>query len=71
MRGWLPKLRQRCASNMGWLIFAVAAVMGLGLIIGAIASRRQMSTAIVVVLCIVGVGILLAGALLAISVGLL
>lgn len=56
---------------MGWLIFAIAAVLGLGLVIGAIASRRQMNTVVVVVLCIVGVGFLLMGALLALGVGLL
>ena len=33
-----------------WLVLAVSALMGLGLTIGAIASRRQMSTAVVVVL---------------------
>ena len=31
-----------------WLVLAVSALMGLGLTIGAIASRRQMSTAVVV-----------------------
>ena len=56
---------------MSWLIFAIAAVFGLGLVIGAIASRRQMSTAVVVVLCIMGAGIFLAVALLALGVGLL
>ena len=34
-----------------WLVLAVSALMGLGLTIGAIASRRHMSTAVVVVLC--------------------
>lgn len=56
---------------MGWLIFAIAAVLGLGLIIGAIASRNQMRAVVVVVLCIMGVGFLLVGALLGIGVGLL
>ena len=56
---------------MAWLIFSIAAVLGLGLIIGAIASRKQMPAAVVVVLCIVGAGIFLAGALLALGVGLL
>ena len=42
-----------------WLVLAVSALMGLGLTIGAIASRRQMSTAVVVVLCLVGIGIVL------------
>lgn len=56
---------------MAWLIFSIAAVLGLGLIIGAIASRKQMRAAVVVVLCIVGVGFLLMGALLALGVGLL
>ena len=37
-----------------WLVFAVSMLMGLGLTIGAIASRRQMRTAVVVVLCLVG-----------------
>ena len=44
-----------------WLVLAVSALMGLGLTIGAIASRRQMSTAVVVVLCLVGIGIVLVG----------
>ena len=38
-----------------WLVLAVSALMGLGLTIGAIASRRHMSTAVVVVLCLVGI----------------
>ena len=45
-----------------WLVLAVSALMGLGLTIGAIASRRHMSTAVVVVLCLVGIGIVLVGA---------
>jgi len=40
-----------------WLVLAVSMLMGLGLTIGAIASRRQMRTAVVVVLCLVGIGI--------------
>ena len=36
-----------------WLVLAVSMLMGLGLTIGAIASRRQMRTAVVVVLCLV------------------
>ena len=32
-----------------WLVLAVSMLMGLGLTIGAIASRRQMRTAVVVV----------------------
>ena len=47
-----------------WLVLAVSALMGLGLTIGAIASRRHMSTAVVVVLCLVGIGIVLVGAVL-------
>ena len=47
-----------------WLVLAVSMLMGLGLTIGAIASRRQMRTAVVVVLCLVGIGIVLAGAAL-------
>ena len=31
-----------------WLVLAVSMLMGLGLTIGAIASRRQMRTAVVV-----------------------
>ena len=38
-----------------WLVLAVSMLMGLGLTIGAIASRRQMRTAVVVVLCLVGI----------------
>ena len=45
--------------------------MGLGLTIGAIASRRHMSTAAVVVLCLVGIGIVLVGAVLSIGIGVL
>ena len=45
-----------------WLVLAVSMLMGLGLTIGAIASRGQMRTAVVVVLCLVGIGIVLAGA---------
>ena len=45
-----------------WLVLAVSALMGLGLTIGAIASRRHMSTAVVVVLCLVGIDIVLVGA---------
>lgn len=71
MRVWRRRRQPPCASNVGWLIFAIAAVLGLGLIIGAIASRKQMSTAVVVVLCIVGLGFLFLGALLALGVGLL
>ena len=52
-----------------WLVLAVSALMGLGLTIGAIASRRQMSTAVVVVLCLVGIGIVLVGAVLRIVSG--
>lgn len=70
-RVWHPGRLPPCASNVGWLIFAIAAVLGLGLMIGAIASRKQMSAAVVVVLCIVGVGFLLMGALLALGIGLL
>ena len=47
-----------------WLVLAVSMLMGLGLTIGAIASRRHMSTAVVVVLCLVGIGIVLVGAVL-------
>ena len=54
-----------------WLVLAVSALMGLGLIIGAIASRRQMSTAVVVVLCRGGSGIVLVGAVLSIGIGVL
>ena len=54
-----------------WLVLAVSALMGLGLIIGAIASRRQMRTAVVVVLCLVGIGIVLVGAMLSIGIGVL
>lgn len=61
-----------------WLVLAVSALMGLGLTIGAIASRRQMSTAVVVVLCLVGIGIVLVGigivlvgAVLSIGIGVL
>lgn len=53
-----------------WLVLAVSALMGLGLTIGAIASRRHMSTA-VVVLCLVGIGIVLVGAVLSIGIGVL
>ena len=35
-----------------WLVLAVPALMGLGLTIGAIASRRHMSTAVVVALTV-------------------
>ena len=49
----------------------VSALMGLGLTIGAIASRRHMSTAVVVVLCLVGIGIVLVGAVLSIGIGVL
>lgn len=52
-----------------WLVLAVSALMGLGLTIGAIASRRHMSTAVVVVLCLVGIGIVLVGAVLSIGIG--
>lgn len=45
--------------------------MGLGLIVGAAANRRQMRGSVVAVLCVVGAGIVLFGALLALSVGLL
>ena len=51
-----------------WLVLAVS---GLSLTIGAIASRRQMRTAVVVVLCLVGIGIVLAGAALSIGIGIL
>ena len=51
-----------------WLVLAVSALMGLGLTIGAIASRRHMSTAVVVVLCL---GIVLVGAVLSIGIGVL
>ena len=51
-----------------WLVLAVSALMGLGLTIGAIASRRHMSTAVVVVLCLVGIGIVLVGAVLSIGI---
>ncbi len=61
-----------------WLVLAVSALMGLGLTIGAIASRRHMSTAVVVVLCLVGIGIVLVGigivlvgAVLSIGIGVL
>ena len=54
-----------------WIVLAVSALMGLGLTIGAIASRRQMSTAVVVVLCLVGIGIVLVGAVLSIGIGVL
>lgn len=54
-----------------WLVLAVSALMGLGLTIGAIASRRHMSTAGVVVLCLVGIGIVLVGAVLSIGIGVL
>ena len=54
-----------------WLVLAVSALMGLGLTIGAIASRRQMSTAVVVVLRLVGIGIVLVGAVLSIGIGVL
>lgn len=54
-----------------WLVLAVSALVGLGLTIGAIASRRQMSTAVVVVLCLVGIGIVLVGAVLSIGIGVL
>lgn len=53
-----------------WLVLAVSALMGLGLTIGAIASRRHMST-VVVVLCLVGIGIVLVGAVLSIGIGVL
>ena len=46
-------------------------LMGLGLTVGAIASRRQMRTAVVVVLCLAGIGIVLAGAVLSIGIGIL
>ena len=49
-----------------WLVLAVSALMGLGLTIGAIASRRHMSTAVVVV-----IGIVLVGAVLSIGIGVL
>ena len=52
-----------------WLVLAVSALMGLSLTIGAIASRRHMSTAVVVVLCLVG--IVLVGAVLSIGIGVL
>ena len=52
-----------------WLVLAVSMLMGLGLTIGAIASRRQMRTAVVVVLCLVG--IVLVGAALSIGIGIL
>ena len=54
-----------------WLVLAVSALMGLGLTIGAIASRRHMSTAVVVVLCLVGIVIVLVGAVLSIGIGVL
>ena len=52
-----------------WLVLAVSMLMGLT--IGAIASRRQMRTAVVMVLCLVGIGIVLAGAALSIGIGIL
>ena len=54
-----------------WLVLAVSALMGLGLTIGAIASRRPMSTAVGVVLCLVGIGSVLVGAVLSIGIGVL
>ena len=54
-----------------WLVLAVSMLMGLSLTIGAIASRRQMRTAVVVVLCLVGIGIVLVGAVLSIGIGVL
>ena len=54
-----------------WLVLAVSALMGLGLTIGAIASRRHMSTAVAVVLCLVGIRIVLVGAGLSIGIGVL
>ena len=54
-----------------WLVLAVSMLMGLSLTIGAIASRRQMRTAVVEVLCLVGIGIVLAGAALSIGIGIL
>ena len=54
-----------------WLVLAVSALIGLGLTIGAIASRRHMSTAVVVVLFLVGIGIVLVGAVLSIGIGVL
>ena len=45
-----------------WLVLAVSALMGLGLTIGAIASRPPMSPAVVVGLCLVGIGLVLLGA---------
>ena len=54
-----------------WLVLAVSMLMGLSLTIGAIASRRQMRTAVVVVLGLVGIGIVLAGAALSICFGIL
>ena len=52
-----------------WLVLAVSMLMGLRLTIGAIASRRQMRIAVVV--CLVGIGIVLAGAALSIGIGIL
>ncbi len=54
-----------------WLVLAVSMLMGPGLTVGAIASRRQMRTAVVVVLCLAGIGIVLAGAVLSIGIGIL
>ena len=54
-----------------WLVLVVSMLMGLGLTVGAIASRRQMRTAVVVVLCLAGIGIMLAGAVLSIGIGIL
>ena len=54
-----------------WLVLAVSMLMGLGLTVGAIASRRQMRAAVVVVLCLVGIGIMLVGTVLSIGIGVL
>ena len=54
-----------------WLVLAESALMRLGLTKSAIASRRHMSTAVVVVLCLVGIGIVRGGAVLSIGIGVL
>ena len=54
-----------------WLVLAVSMLMGLGLTVGAIASRRQMRTAVVGVRCLAGIGIVRAGAVLSIGIGIL
>ena len=64
-----PMLHQQWAILPEW---AIGTVVGFVVVtIGAIASRRHMSTAVVVVLCLVGIGIVLVGAVLSIGIGVL